>query len=206
MVRTLQDPATPKGMDINLTAFQLRPELLTGEKLAEVERLEMGLAQKIQDREDRIVRFDGRLASSKLESYRKKYRLTQSKMAKMMEVSKRSYCDYESGETPIPFQALQKLAESTDIDFNDLIVGDTSRTRTEYCRHVIQQTRIIVAYCLRGKSQLTGAEAFAVADRYAIEYGFYGDLGIIGPETNMARIDDCIRTVTFDPEAEGLFE
>jgi len=189
-----------------MAVFQFRPSPFSDEELAEIDRIRLGLALTQQDREDRINRFDEVPSSSKLETYRKAHRVTQSKMAKMMGVSKRSYCDYESGQTPIPFKALRKLAETTDFDFNELIVGDANRASADYCVRIIQQTRQIVAYCLKHDSQITGTQAFAAAERYVIEYGLDEGLSNIRSDEPMYRIDDCIRIVTYDPEAEGIFE
>lgn len=199
MAQTLQDPATFKEKDIIVATFQLKPSQFSGEELAEIDRMELGVALTKQNRADRISRFDEVPSSSKLEIYRKKYRITQSKMAKMMGVSKRSYCDYESGQTPIPFDTLRKLAETTDLDFNELIIGDKSRAGSEYSKHIIRKTREIVAYCLNKNREISGAQAFEVAEIYAAEYGLDGDLWAAG-------IDDSIDVVTYDPEAAGIFE
>lgn len=188
-----------------MSKFQFRDPPFTWEEEMELDRRQAAFEQEECDRVERIRRFDSVPTYTKLESYRKKNRISQSDMAKLMDVSKRSYCDYESGQTPIPYKALRKLAEETDIDFNAFIVGDVKRADKNHSLDIIRQTRKIVAYCCKNNRQISGTEAFAVAELFVVTYGVDTNLLDTGVDEG-SRIDDCIRCVTRDPEDRGIFE
>lgn len=145
--------------------------------------------------EERILGFDSVSASKKLELFRVNCGITQDTMCRYMGVSKRSYCDYESGETRIPFKALLKLAETTDFDFNELIVGDKDRVGAAYRRKVVDMAKRIVSYCLENAEELSVTQMFFVAESYVAEFGVREDLWF-------AWIDDRIQSVIRDPKTD----
>lgn len=156
---------------------------------------EISSGQEIWARDERIVGFDNVPPSRKLELFRKNYGITQDAMCQYMDVSKRSYCAYESGETRIPFKALLKLAETTDFDFNELIVGDKDRVGAAYRRKVVDMAKRIVSYCLENAGGLSVTQMFFVAESYVAEFGVSEDLWF-------AWIDDCIQSVIRDPKID----
>jgi len=67
-----------------------------------------------------------------LREFRSRHGLSQEQMAKLMQVSKRSYLDYERGERSVPSAALVELVARTDLDLNELFRGNPLAVPVKY--------------------------------------------------------------------------
>ena len=67
---------------------------------------------------------------SRLKSLRKRSRVTQKYLAKLLDISPRTYCDYEHGRRRMPLECLISLARYYDVDLN--YITGVSNIRREF--------------------------------------------------------------------------
>ena len=58
---------------------------------------------------------------NKIKDYRKSKNITQEEMAKMLNVSRQSYINYESGDTEPPFETLKKISSILNVSIDCLL-------------------------------------------------------------------------------------
>lgn len=71
--------------------------------------------------------------NERIREIREDHNLTQQKVADLLHVGQRTYCDYESGKTRIPIESILILAKFYDVSV-DYITG-ASNDKAEYPRN-----------------------------------------------------------------------
>lgn len=156
---------------------------------------EMGYGYHLEDMERRYA--PSNTVHENLRSFRSQRGLKKRDMASLMEVTTRTYYDYEEGNRPIPSDALVRLAVLTGGDINQILLGRPAETRPETVESAINDFCVILRFLGVEYPDMDMGTRADVA-RFALTHDWQG-MPRIHPEV----IRDAVRMKTryrFHPE------
>ena len=125
-----------------MSGFRL-PQSGSPKEIAQAEEEEA----RRQDREFMVQTYSPRRgANENLRAFRMRHKLKMKDAASMMEVTARTYSDYEKGIRPIPSHALIKFAILTGGDLNEILLGRPSITKPEGFGKVVDEFLSILSF------------------------------------------------------------
>jgi transcriptional regulator with XRE-family HTH domain len=148
--------------------------------------------------EDRARRYPMNGAvHENLRRFRKSRKLQQEEIAALMEVTSRTYRDYEKGIRPIPSDALVRLAVLTGGDLNEMLLGRPAETRPDTAENAINDFHTILRFL---KVEYPDMDMITCAEvaRFALIHDWQGM-----PRVHPEVIRDAVRMKTryrFHPE------
>lgn len=98
-------------------------------------------------------------------NFRLRKKLKKQQMADFMEVTSRTYYEYEKGSRPIPSDALVKLATLTRADLNEILMGRPASTEAQIMRSGLEDMRIIGKLLQEQHPELADEDYHKVARR-----------------------------------------
>lgn len=105
---------------------------------------EMGYRYHLEDMERRYAPSNA--VHEHLRSFRSQRGLKKRDMASLMEVTTRTYYDYEEGNRPVPSDALVRLAVLTGGDLNQILLGRSAEPRPQTIESAINDFRTILLF------------------------------------------------------------
>jgi transcriptional regulator with XRE-family HTH domain len=148
--------------------------------------------------EDRARRYPMNGAvHENLRRFRKTRRLQQKEIAALMEVTSRTYRDYEKGIRPVPSDALVRLAVLTGGDLNEILLGRPAETRPETVEGALNDYYVILRFLSVEYPDMDLVTSADIA-RFALIHDWQGM-----PRVHPEVIRDAVRMKTryrFHPE------
>lgn len=132
-----------------------------------------------------------------LRKLRERMNLKKQEMAKIMEVTPRTYYTYEEGARSIPSNTLIKLAVRTGVDLNTLLLGRSGTTDRNLIQSAIADLVKITDFLKVAYPKMDGKTAMKVA-KFSVTFDWQG-----WPRLHPDMIRDAVRMVTryrFHPE------
>ncbi|MEJ6389821.1 helix-turn-helix domain-containing protein [Gymnodinialimonas ulvae] len=132
-----------------------------------------------------------------LRQFRTVRSLKKQEVAALMEVTTRTYYDYEEGNRPIPSDALVRLAVLTGGDLNEILLGRPAETRPKTIEIAINDFCTILRFLAAEYSSMDMSTRAEVA-RFALTHDWQGM-----PRVHPEVIRDAVKMTTryrFHPE------
>ncbi|TQM94941.1 helix-turn-helix domain-containing protein [Roseinatronobacter monicus] len=176
-----------------MSGFRL-PQSGSPKEIAQAEEEE---AQR-QGREFMVQTYSPRRgANENLRAFRMRHKLKMKDAASMMEVTARTYSDYEKGIRPVPSHALVKFAILTGGDLNEILLGRASSTKPEAFGKIVDEFFSIMGFLNLKYPDMSMNTRIEVA-RFIFKTDWRGM-----PHTHPEVIRDAVRITTryqFHPE------
>ena len=110
------------------------------------------------------LHWPARSVHKNLRRYRLAEGLKKSDMARLMEVTARTYYGYEQGARPIPSDALVQLGIFRGADLNEVLLGQSRETDSEAADRILNEVFKIMDYLANEYREMDGETARAAAD------------------------------------------